>query len=100
MVKMAVEFDVMSEKVIDANMCTGHCPCYVAPPGTDGDETHAATARFKSVNEAYLNLRNRTWDFDTRGNTTHIPFVWTNNATTGVTTFEECLNLHFKEGMS
>lgn len=76
---LAKDFDMMSEKVIDQNMCTSHCPCYVAEVGTPNDKTHLATARYYTVSEPYLNLRGRTWNSSTKGDTDYIPFTWTND---------------------
>lgn len=90
MVDLAHEFDELSEKVIDLNMCTDHCPCYVAPANTVEDQTHFATAKFHSVSEPYLNLRGRTWNLttQTRTNESYIPLTWTTDQNIGVTTFE------------
>ena len=59
-----------------------------------------AYGRFEQVKEAYLNIRGRTWNATTKGNRPYVPFVWTTNRTLGVTTFEQCLNTHFRDDMS
>lgn len=100
MVTWARNFDRLSENVIDMNMCTGHCPCYVAPMDIANDTTHLAIGRFHSVSEPYLNLRGRTWNTTTQGNSSFVPFQWTENPLEGVTNFEQCLNNHFKDGMT
>lgn len=63
-------------------------------------------ARYYHVNEAYLNLRNRTWNettkavSDSRDNENYSPLVWTTDASIGNKNFEECINRHFTDGMS
>ena len=82
-------------------MCTHHCPCYLAQAGNHTVEASMlAYGRFEQVNEAYMNLRGRTWNATTKGDRAFLPFVWTTNRTMGVTTFEQCLNNHFKDDMS
>lgn len=100
MVAMAREFDNLSETIIDKNMCTPNCPCYIAPRDSWGNTTHLAMMKYGSVSEPYLNLRGRTWNQTTRGNSSHVPFYWTTNVTLGYKTFEECLHAHFKDSMT
>ena len=49
---------------------------------------------YHQVNEAYLNLRNRTWNETTRAGRAYEPLHWT-YAGLGFVTFEECLFYHF-----
>lgn len=101
MIDAAYLFDDLSEDIIDRNMCTPHCPCFVQETGLDPRVPgHEAMIRFHSVNEPYLNMRNRTWDNISRGDNTYIPFEWTTNIDVGFTNFEQCFNKHFREGMS
>jgi hypothetical protein len=66
-VNAASVFDNLSEDIIDQNMCTPHCPCFVESIGVDPhDPRHEAMSRFSQVNEPYLNMRNRTWNETTQ----------------------------------
>ena len=96
MIDAAYMFDDMSEDIIDQNMCTTHCPCYTSNIGLDPHiAANEAMIRYHSVNEPYLNLRNRTWSETSEGDNNYIPFTWTTDLEEGVTTFEQCFNKYF-----
>ena len=94
--EMARQFDHLAEDVIDANMCTAHCPCLK----TTGKNDSPAFVAYRSVNEAYMNRRGRTWNKDTKGDSNFTPFTWTVDENIGFITFESCLEKWFGNGKS
>ena len=86
-------------------MCSPHCPCLITgdeeevtedtPPSDLAIMTHMAQIRYGQVNEIYLNMRHRTWNETTKGDTKYVPLYWTSDKNRGVTTFSQCLEQHF-----
>lgn len=91
---LARHFDNIAEKIIDANMCTAHCPCF-----SGRNLNSQAYTRYMSISEVYLNQRNRTHDYGTRAMQNYVPLFWSDNEGDTFPNFEACLVKKFDRNL-